>query len=297
MSNVGWGAGEWGASPWGGTLDAALLVLEAVASRENAVQIVFNHPVYLSGLGDLPDGADPSHYSVTPVPGFVGADGTEARAVTVLAAAAVSPVPAGVFPGAIVELTLDRPMTPFPSMYQVACAGLFTADLASPLDPATSTGRFSGCFKELVPPQVDAGHPMRDLANPQTQGALIAAAPQALLGSFAADGSGDYASDQGLTGYEKRILRRLVTIPGGFLHLGRNYGVGVAAAGKKLATASARAKLAADAEKQIAQEPETAVVRVTPVVDNSTPGKFLLRIFARPKVGRPTTFDVPLPVR
>lgn len=297
MSGVGWGAGAWGAAAWGGALSASLRLLEAVASRENAIQLVFNHPVYFSQVGDVADAADPTHFAIAPVAGTTGFDGSAARAVSIAAVSVVSPVPAGVFPGAILELTLDRPMTAFPSKYDVACDGLLTADLTQPLDPSAASFRLAGVFKELVVPQVDSGHPMRDIANPQTRQGLETTSPSSLLGSFATDGSGDYAFDQGLTGYKKRILRRLITKPAGFVHLGQGYGVGIASAGKRLGTASARATLAAEAEKQIAQEPETAVVRVTSIQDPAVPGRALYRIYARPKVGSPTTFDVPLPVR
>jgi hypothetical protein len=277
-------------------LDAALTVVSAVASRENAVQVVFSHGVYFSALGDVQDAADPAHYLVLPIDGTVGLDGQPARPVTVQSVAALTPPP-GAFPNTIVELTLDRPMTPFPSQYSVTASGLFTADLSLPIEPSAATQRFAGVFKEVVPPQVNSGHPMRDLANPQTQSALVAANASALLGSFATDSSGDYAFDQGIVGFKKRILRRLVTRAGGFAHLGSTYGVGVPAAGKKLASAANRANLAAEAEKQIGQEPETSVVRVTSIVDTATPEKTLFRIYVRPKVGQPTTFDVPLPVK
>jgi hypothetical protein len=294
---VGWGAGQWGASAFGGPTSAALQLLEAVASRENAVQLLFNHPVYFTGLDDISDAGLPSHYDIEPVAGTFGSDEQPTRLVTAASVAVVTPVQPGVFPGSILEVTLDRPMTPFPSVYTVTVSGLFTADMSQPLDPGASSLRFQGVFKEIEAPQAERAHPRRDLANPQTASALAAANVSALFGSYAADSSGDYAFDEGLVGFKKRILRRYMTKPGGFLHLGVTYGVGLGQAGKRLSTAATRAKYAAEAEKQIAQEPETQTVRVTTAVDSANPGLVRFRTYVKPKAGQPMAFDVPLRVR
>jgi hypothetical protein len=293
--SAGWGQGQWGASPWGGANLGALQLASAVASRENAVQLVFTKALYLSGLGDVRDGTQAKLYVITPDPLSVGRDGTAPRAVSVVSVAAVA---APGFPsGDVVELTLDRPMTPSPSTYNVAVSGLWTADLLTPLDLSAATAQFSGCHKKLAIPSLAAPTPApRDFANPQSLVDARAASPRpalVTLGVAQVDDTGDYAYDSGLVGYKKRVLRRLLTTPGGFLHLGAGYGVGLLGYGKRLATAAARLRIAALAETQIAQEPETAAVKVTVVTSVSQPGLFTLVVLARTRSGQDAKLVVP----
>jgi hypothetical protein len=158
------------------------------------------------------------------------------------------------------------------------------------------TFRSPAVFKEIVAPQVETGRVSRDFANPQTlRGSLASgvSTPDApLLGTFRVDAQGDYAFDEGTEGLRKRILRRLVTMRGGFAHL-PNYGVGVPALGKRLAVAATLASVAADAEAQILSEPDVAEASVRPFVDPQAPSIVRLQIRVRTKEGKPSAFDVP----
>jgi len=294
-SGVGWGSGAYGASPWGGAMSGALQLANAVASRENAVQLVFTLPLYLSGLGDVQDGEQPKLYAVTPVVGSVGRDGTPPRAVSIASVAAVAAP--GFDLGQVVELTLDRPMTASPSTYLVSCVGLVSADLSTPLDVGHASAQFAGCHKKLVVPSLDAPtRTARDFANPQGLLAAQAASPRpalVTLGVTPIDDTGDYAYDDGLVGYKKRVLRRLMTTPGGFVHLGADYGVGLLGYGKKLATAAARLRMAARAETQIAKEPETAAVKVSVVKSATHPELFTVVVLARTRSGQDAKLVVP----
>lgn len=161
----------------------------------------------------------------------------------------------------------------------------------------TTTVRAPAVFKEIVAPQVDSGRVTRDLANPQTLRGAVAsgvALPDAaaLLGTFRVDAQGDYAFDEGVETIRKRVVRRLVTMRGGFAHL-PNYGVGIPALGKRLAVAATLAAVAADAESQILSEPDVAEVSVRPVIDPRAPGLVRFQVRVRTKEGKPTEFDVP----
>lgn len=306
---TGWGAETWGSGPdagyWGGSESSmtALSVLSVIALRENLIQVVFSEPIYYSGLYDPPDGSNPARYVLSTVAGTTGLDGTSVRpcyvAATVEAgspSALTADLPPGVQFGAAIDLTLDRPMTPYPAQYLLTCNGLFSANLVDALNPSASSGQFPAVFKQLLAPSVDLPTPTRDIANPQSrvtaQGTVNPFNPLH-LGVFVTDDQHDYAADSGLISFRKRVYRRLVTNPGGFLHLGASYGVGIPRYGKKLATASVQQALAATVQTQIAQEPEVSAVGCTVFNDQNTPGLVRFNLRIRLKSGKTYAYSQP----
>jgi hypothetical protein len=286
-----------------GAAPPGLQLITALAIAENVIRVGFNAPVYISNLLDAPDASNPALYTVTPDAGTVGMDGLPARGVSVASvAASTDDLPVGAAPGTYLDLTLDRPMSPYAASYRVACAGLFDASLVLSLDPAHSTiDNVLGTFREVVRPSIDSPTDGRDIANPQTLAAAQSVGTDVPLdslnlGAFVVDASGDYAFDSGLVAYKKRVYRRLVSRPGGFLHLGDGYGVGIPLEGKRLASTSVLERLAAKAEQQIAREPETEKVRVTAVTDPNVPGLVRFRIVARTRGGLTAAFEAPFRV-
>lgn len=294
---MSWGDLHWGGSGWGGDTDVPLILQAAVARRENAIQIAFSRPVYTSGINDPGDALQPSFYVVTEVAGTIGYDGTSVRKVSVVSLALVEVT--GTFLGQYLELTLDRMMTPYPAQYLVTVSNqIVTLDKLDSIEPTGLTAGLDSVYRKLVVPSTETTTPSRDLANPST----LSAARDPLsdpenplnLGTMPVDDTGDYAFDEGLTGYKKRILRRLITVPGGFVHLGDEYGLGVTSFGKKLATAAVISEIASQAEAQIAKEPETLKVQVTARQD--TPGSVRFSIFARTKSGQDASMSVPFAI-
>ena len=288
----GWGGGSgggWGGEGWGGGGSFATgpsPIVRVVAIAENVVRVYFGAAPYLSGLLDPSDASLPGLWTVAPAVGSpTGLDGNAPRPVNVLSVAAGTEE-------ASIDLTLDRPMTPWPAQYVVSETGLAYGGPPSllPIPPASAT--FPAVFKQLVAPDPDAFVPSRDFANPQS--ASDQNTSSTLLGTYPVDDTGDYAVDQGLPSYRKRVLRRLITRKNGFAHL-PGYGVGIQTYGKKLQKASVRAAIAADAEAQIAQEPETAQVTVTSRQDAITPGLVYFVVSAKTKSGANLRFAVPFP--
>lgn len=260
-----------------------------VAIRENVIQLQFADPVTFTFLGDASDSATASKYAVTPVAGTVGLDGTAVQAVSVVSAAPSESLPAGVSSG--IDLTLDRPMTPFPARYSVAATNVYVNG-----SPGNFGMAFPAVFKQVNPIQLDFARPLKDFANPQTPGSTVASVPTPLqLATFAVDDTGDYAIDEGVPSLKKRIWRRLMTRRGGFLHM-PDYGVGVPDFAKKLNLASVRARLAAEAEAQISLEPEVARVSVTIVSDAANNGVARFRVLVKTRDGMAARFDVPVPL-
>lgn len=292
-----------GASGWGGA--SAFGLLQAIATSENVITLYYGGTQpYLSGLLDQDDASTASHYSVTVVEGSQGNDGNPTQPVTVIFAQPSQVVGAE----NAIDLLLDRPMSPFPSLYVVTATGLYsTSNTGGPgviQDPDPADYTFFGVYRELQPQVPDVVAPSADFANPQSLDALVGATPVVplslsastqLLGTYVVD-QGDYATDQGLVSYKKRVLRRGVTVPGGFAFLPRSYGVGIPSYGKQLQRGSIRAKLAAAWQAQILEEPETATATVTATQDPVNPGLVYFSVQAQTKNNQRVSFRMPVPV-
>ena len=266
------------------------------AHRENVFRVEFSVPVYFSTLLDSRDAANPAKWTIAVVAGSVGMDGNPVRPL--LVSEIFLPGPAdGVASedvGRFVDVISDRPMTPHPAAYEVSGVDIWAADLLSTLE--TIEFQTPAVFKRIEPPQISTPAPTRDIANSQTLTAARSSLPDPtnplVLGTIQVDDTGDYAFDEGIVNLRKRIIRRLVTAKNAFAHL-PGYGVGIPTYGKRLSVSSVVQDLAADAETQIALEPDVSKVRVRPVIDPNTPGLVRFQVIVRPLVGSPQRFDVP----
>lgn len=271
-------------------------MLDAQAVRENVVRLYFSTAVRFTGILDPNDAASAARYDVTPITGTSGLDGLPTRDVDAIAVELVRVPGAG---GAQLDVVVDRPFTPWPSEYRVSASQILAHD-GSLLDPAHASFVFAGVFKGLAVMKPDLAVARKDFANPQTLSGLLESGgvkpdgqEQGKLGSFFVDDTGDYAVDQGIASYRKRVFRRLTTRKGSFAHL-PNYGVGIPDQIKSLSKAGLRESIAADAEEQIRREPETAAVSVVLVNDRNRPDVVVLRVRARTTHGDNVTDDIPL---
>lgn len=276
----GWGFLPWGAGPWGFGGGAALQLLRAVAVRENVVRLEFSEAPQYTKLLTPNDAANPERFTITAVAGTSGLDGEPVRAVR----------PVGVERariagslGSVLDVTTDRPFSPWNSEYIIAANQLVGAG-GGLLDPAKTSARFAGVYRQLRTPSVADPVPSRDFANPQSYQAQLDPLPQAgdplALGVIPIGSDGDYAFDEGVSQIKKRIFRRLLTKPGSFPAI-PEYGVGVGTYGKMLAVAGVRQKLAAEAERQIGLEPDVTAVKVSVISDAKNPSVTIFRIRVR----------------
>ena len=195
--------------------------------------------------------------------------------------------------GRFIDVWLDRPMTPYPAAYTLTTNGLWSADKLNSITGSTAAQRVVAVFKQLVVPSLDGGTASTDL-EPSS---LFNPDDPLNLGHVGMDNTGDYLVNDGDSPYKTRILRRMISVPGGFLHLGNGYGVGVGQAGKKLSQSSVLAQMSTSAEKQINKEPETARATCRAVLDPSGKGLVRFVILARTKSGQATKFVVPIQVK
>ena len=288
---MGWGSGGWGTSGWGVPgLGAGLQLVDARAVRENVVRLQFNQSIYFSGLLDPHDGSSAPRYAITPVAGSLGGDGLPTRPVAAAMVALALFAGAG---GMYVDLTTDRPFSPWPGQYTVAVNQLVTAVGGALLQPGATSVVFPALYRGRVPHKPDLVTGRTDFANPQVAGALDGLPSTTPLGSFVVDATGDYAADAGLVSFKKRVMRRLMTKKGRFAHL-PNYGVGIPDNIKQLARAGVREAIAADAEAQIKLEPETLACSVTVVPDAANPGLLRLQVRVQTRDGGLVAMTVPI---
>lgn len=292
--SAGFGTGPFGTMPFGTALSpSATLVIESIlALRENMFQVAFNVPPRFTQLRDPNDASDPRRYVARLVPG-TGRDGNPAKPVRVIM---VEQEPGT--DGAVLNLWLDRPMSPEPCQYDLTISGLVSATGYIPLDPVTE--RVIAVFKGIVPLIPEFIINNRDLSNPQSRHGIFDPLPveegqnlDKLLGTYPSDSQGDVAFDEGLAGVRKRVMRRLTTRKGKFAHL-PNYGVSTIASIKQLSRAGLREFLAEEAEQQIRQEPEVVDVSVVIVVDESRPDMARYQVRVRTNFGQMPNLDVPI---
>lgn len=295
MGTGAWGEGSWGAGSWGGGPGAGIQFVDVVSIRENAIRLEFDQAVNLTGLLSADDASRTDLWNVVASTLSKGYDGQPARPVRIVRVelAGADDGVADVDVGRFVNLILDRPMTPYPAVYSVTWTDISAKDLAS-----TSSGESDvyAVYRLLEQPQIQVPKPSRDFANPQTSSAAVSSLPRPhvpfALGSFGVDDTGDYALDEGNVNLKKRIVRRLMTRKGAFAHL-PNYGVGVPDNAKKLGQAVTISVLKAEAEAQIASEPDVLQSRVVVVINSDTPNLVRFRVAVKPKVGKPVAFEVP----
>jgi len=287
----GWGASPWGAGEWGASAVTALRLLAALAIRENVVRLTFNAAPSFTRTLSPSDASNVARYNITPVPGTFGRDDEPTRPVRpVLIEQAAIPFSFG----AVLDVTVDRPFSPWASEYTVAVNQLETSDGAL-LDPAATSLVFPGLYRILRLQSLAAPLPSRDVANPQVvqdQVGLVTAGDAFALGVIPINSDGDYAFDEGVANLRKRIIRRLLTAPGGFASL-PNYGVGVASFGKKLGTAGIRQQLATESERQISLEPDVAAVKVKLFTDAKEPSITILDVRVRSNQGNDVVVQLP----
>lgn len=290
---MSWGSDDWGLGPWGGFGLGYFGLLGAVAIRENVVRLEFTEAPRFTQLSDPHDGANPERYQVVPVSGTTGLDGRPARPVTPVFAAVAPVAESG---GRFIDVTVDRPFTPYPSRYIASANLLESMVTAALLDPAHSSFEFYGVHRRIIPPSTQTAVARRDFANPQSLEALIESGTQdsMLLASYLPDETGDYAIDEGETSFRKRIFRRLTTQKGRYRHM-PGYGLSIPQSIKRLALPGLREALAADAEDQIRQEPETKQVSVMVLRMRDRPDVAVLRVRVRATFNdKPLNVDVPV---
>ena len=257
--------------------DFALSMVSAVAVRENVVRIGFTIAPLFTDI-DIPfDASNRARYSVTTISTSIGLDGEFARVVNPVEV--TSPSVVGAI-GMFVDVTVDRPFTPFPSQYRVSCNNLVSISGAL-LDPSVSSLVFYGLQRQQEINSVNRTSPSRDVANLPTI-EMFGGVAELSLGSFATDSSGDYAADDEVGSLRKRILRRFFTKKNGFASL-PGYGIGLQDYGKLLGSSRVRQQISTDSEKQINQEPEVAKSSVSIV--SSSPGVYRLIVRVRTKKG------------
>jgi hypothetical protein len=256
----------YGVDPWGTTGPAPGRSILAEPVRENTIRIAFFAPVLINYLEDIRDSLTPNKYVVNAISG-VGLDGNAVHEVRVVKVMTVDGEPAQL------DIVLDRNLSHWPCRYEVQAFGVYMATGA--LFPSPMVVEFDSVREEFVKPSVDFYRSTKDVSNPTSLSALLDPVPDVNdfnLGSFTYGDDGDYAMDEGVENLRKRLYRRVIVKPGGFVWL-PEYGVGITNYGKRVNSAGIREKLRSEMESQINQEPDVKASKVL-LAQSTTPGLF-----------------------
>jgi hypothetical protein len=123
-----------------------------------------------------------------------------------------------------------------------------------------------------------------DLANPQF--VVDAAGNVVALGTLQVDSTGDLALETGIPYLRKRIIRRLTTPTGAFLHM-LNYGLAIPQ--KRNMRPSEMIRLKVLAEQQIRQEPDVVAAQVS--LSSPRPGSDILFVSVQTVTGLTDQFE------
>lgn len=239
--SAGWGLGPWGLDPWGGgVLGVSLVQAEVLSVRE--VKIVLSAEPQHAGPDVSGDALNPTTWTVRRLD-----TGME---FTVIGAAMVG--------STAVLLRLYEALGPFAVSHSVATTSLLS--LSGEVVTAPEAVFFRGAVdRSLATPVAQAAtrrFGVRDLANPPTSATSIG-------GTLKIRGGGDYANEEGPALTKKLILRRVTFRPGD-LWYAPEYGLGLA---EKEPVQGSLVPRAAEAERQIAQEPDVETARVGLSID------------------------------
>lgn len=222
-------------------------VFAAYALDGQTIRVVFaTAPLFRSPAGFF-DAMNPTNYALSIAVG----DATAPRTTTVSPVLVVGPTRFVGNGGNVgqrgVDVHVDRPLVEGVS-YRVTISNIVGVD-GSVLGASVSAA-FGGVtlLRSRAPNQ---------RGKPTTN---VDVASDIVRGSWYADDSGDLAPQDALSGYRKRVFRRLTTPRNAWAFL-KGYGLGQRLKGT--ASTAQVAALKADAEQQIMMEPETAKVSIS----------------------------------
>ena len=289
---MGWGLTPWGAGQWGLGGAETLQLLQALAIRDNVVRLWFNEAPIFTGVLDPHDASSADRYVIVPIAGTM-IDHTNPRPVTPII---IERVAEPLALGRILDVTVDRHFDGYPGSYRISVNRLVSAESGVWLDPVMASIEFYGAEQVDILRARDLAMPTRDIANPQTLAALLDPLPVTTvgtLGSIPTNIDGDYAYDEGITGYKKRLWRRITSRKNRFAHL-PGYGVGLPSKLKQLGKSSVRFALAADIRSQVLEEPESIAASVSIIPDPNAAGLYRIRMRVQSTISNdPINIDEP----
>lgn len=286
---MAWGSGPWGSVPWGSGAFPTLRAIFVAAIQENVVRVTFDRVVRYTNQFNPHDAANLKRWAMAADTNTRDDKGIPPHEVTPVLVR--KPVYGDTY---FLDVVTDRNMSSFPAVYTITMNELRGKDGSALV---LQTVPFYATYRRVQVADPQFVFANRDIANPQVFSALTGlpqgtTSTSAQLGTFRNDATGDVAFDEGITSFKKRVIRRLITKRAGFAHL-QSYGVGLPESIKQLARVGLRARLAADAEDQIRQEPETASAGVT--INELAVGVYAYSVIVRMRTGQQLEFAVGVP--
>lgn len=238
----GWGKDSWGVDPWGSAVPLAPLVIDgAVAISTKELQVSLNRRAQTIAPTVTGDALNPATWTIQRIDtGFF------------FSVLAVTQVGEFEFVLSVLQDFGSASVT-----HRVLSTTLLDSDggpiSQPPLNRADFLGLLSVERKDVLASARQQSNAVRDVQNPPQPVDNIAG------GTLVIGSSGDYALESGPALLKKLIIRRLITAPGGFVHL-PDYGVGLQV--KEVLPAANLIQLRAKILRQIRREPEVEEVDV-----------------------------------
>jgi hypothetical protein len=289
----GFGLLPFGASPWGGPGQISLSAVRAIGSNE-----------LIAFFSSVPKYRDPLGYQ-------------DARNVQLWGIEPVDPITIGLGGEVFVEPGKRRPSEPYPWIAEAFVDGADPTQIhlrtATQLEPGAEydvsvlgaiRGKDCESFGGLATHRVLARgraegarsrfaaiDTYRDIANPyfavEPQTGKTVVAP----GFWAQDDAGEYVLGDATASLKKRVLRRIQTETGGFIHL-RNYGV--RATKGQLARGPEVQAFAIRLQEQLLTEPDVSAASVTGTIAVTQAGSGIVTfaIVVKPRSSGEVSFSV-----
>lgn len=270
----GFGLGGLGTFPFGTGYGLAFQGVRV--SSLNSVDVAFSEPPRAFDPGDVSDALNPENWRF---------DALDPPFATLRLVQYVEKLDSVTF-----RVYADGPFES-DARYLVVITGELVSLAGSPLDPDCDAAEFLA-LGLLASTPVPVGTRRGDLMNPQTPQDALGASPGD-LGTLQLDGTGDLASESGISYFRKRIFRRASTAFGGFFHLPA---YGFSEGLKTLVTGDLLRRMQSRATTQILQEPDCVSVSVVARASQAQPGIVFLDIRARSNNGETCDLTVPVAI-
>lgn len=239
MAIEGWGKDPWGTGIWAGVVPAPPLVLDsAVAISTKEVEVTFNRdPQIIAPTADG-DALNPNTWVIQRLDdGFF---------FSILGVLQTEPLK--------IVINVLQDFGPSTVQHRVLSTTLLDSEgnpiSSPPLNSADFAGILAAEAKDAPTRARNQSNAIRDIANPPVPPNVMGTN---VGGTLVINSAGDYELESGNPLLKKLIIRRLITLRGGFFHL-PDYGVGLGS--KELLPAANLIQLRAEIIRQIQREPE-----------------------------------------
>lgn len=272
MAIEGWGLDQWGLEEYGSTTPLPPLAIDAaLAISTKEVQVTLNREPQSLAPTVVGDALNPATWIIQRL--------DNAFIFSTLSVRKEDPLTF------VVSVLED--FGPFTATHRILSVTLLDADGGAISNPPLNRADFAGVLSAETKDEVTRArlrsNAIRDVANPPLP---ATGTGTTVGGTLVINNAGDYDLESGAPLLRKLIIRRLITLKGGFFHL-PDYGLGLGV--KETLPAANLIKLRAEAIRQIKREPEVEETDVQLTL--SVKNELTVRVRAKTRTGEGVDFS------